>query len=299
MPYSNKLKSIFFGITIFFCQNTLFGQDIIPYGLYFNNWKVVNPASAGLSGSQKFDITYRANNTKFDYNPSYALISWENRLIDLNSGLGIIFENRQIGPRTRVYASALYDYQINLNEENKLSFGANFNFLSETFDFSSFRPIDPNDPILAINSSSSNAFDLGLGVVFKSKTFHVGIAVRNLLESKIENSEIDLLTNNTIQHLTAYGEYQVEFRNFRFIPSTYLYTDYENIFFDLNPTLEFMKLLLIGGTFRISNDNSFVNVNAGINWNDKIQLIGIVYSSGYEGEGNNFEFSLSISIDQK
>lgn len=298
MFYSSKLKLAFLCLTILFCHNTLLAQDIIPFGLYFNNWKMVNPASAGLSEAQEFNIAYRANNTKVDSHPSYVLLSYEDLLSRQNSGLGIIFENQQIRARTRVFGKAIYNYQIRFGRENTVSFGAGFGFLSETYDLSSLRYVDLNDPALVTNSSPSNAFDLELGVAFRSKNFQGGISLKNLLESKIENPHFDLLKDNTVQHLTAYGEYRVAFDKFRFIPSIYVNTDYENVLLDLNPTVEILNFLLIGGTLRISNNDNIMNVNAGVNWNNKVQLFGVVYSSGYEGEGNNFEFSLSIRIDQ-
>ena len=298
MSYSSKLRLAFFGLTILFYQDMLFGQDIVPYGLYYNNWKVVNPASTGLSESQQFDVAYRTNNTEVDNHPSYVLLSYENRLSRLNSGLGIIFENQQTGIRTRVFGKALYNYQIQLSDEKKFSIGAGFGFLSETLN-SNALVVNPNDPILDTSSSPSNAFDMDLGIAFKSKKFQGGVSIRNLLESEIENSEIRGLPDNTVQHLTAHAEYILAFTKFRFIPSTYLYTDYDDILFDINPTFEMLRFLLIGGTLRVSDDDNFVNVNAGFNWKNKIRIMGIVYSSGYEGEGNNYEFNLSVRIDKK
>lgn len=299
MIYLSKINLILVALTILFCQADLHSQDIIPYGLYSNNWKVLNPGAAGLRESQGFDISYRANDTKIDGNPSYVLLSYETLFGKQNSGLGIIFENQQIAFRTRVFGKAIYNYQIPLRDEKKLSMGVGIGFLSETLDFTSIRFVDPRDPISTGNLPASNAFDLDLGVAFKSKKFQGGISLRNLLESRIGKSELFLFDNHTIQHVTAYGEYVFEFRKFQFIQSAFVYTDYKDIFLDLNPTFEILEFLLIGGSFRVSNDGSFVNVNAGIHWKNKIQIMGILYSSGYRGIGNDFEFNLGIRIDKE
>ncbi|MEQ8473594.1 MAG: PorP/SprF family type IX secretion system membrane protein [Marinoscillum sp.] len=297
MYYSNKLKLTCFGLLILISQNTLLGQNIIPYGLYFNNWKVVNPASTGLGGSQNFDIAYRTNNTKVNGHPSNVLLSYEGQLSRYHSGLGIIFENQQIGGITRVFGKALYNYQIQLNGGNKISIGAGFGMLSETFDYNSIRLLNPNDVVLNTHPAPNKVFDLDLGMTFKSENIQGGIAIKNLIPSKSKRSEV--LGARTVQLVTAYVEYKIEFDKFRFIPSICSYTDYEHVIFDINPTLEFMKRILIGGTLRLSDDDSLVNVNAGIYLNENIRLTGIVYSSGYEGAGNNFEFSLGIRIDQE
>lgn len=297
MSFQGKLKLVFFGLWIICCQKALMAQSAIPYGLYFNNWKVVNPASTGLIESQKFDVAYRANNTKLSGNPSNVLISYEHRLSQLNSGLGIIFENKQLGVITIVSAKALYNYQIELGEESKLSIGTGMSFLSTTFD--ELDLLDRSDAAIITNLKPTTAFDLDFGVSFQSNHFQGGFAIKNLSESKIGRSEVVFTHINERQHLTLYGEYELEYSKFRFIPSIFLFTDYDITFFNFNPTFEFLDFLLIGGTLSASEDKNFVNVNAGLHWKNKIRFMGILFSSGYQGDGRNFEFSWSIIIDKK
>lgn len=299
MAYPNKEKLILYALAILSSIHQLKAQDVVPYGLYFNNWKIVNPAASGVNESEKFDIYYRTNNIRLEENPSFVLLTYENYLSRLNSGLGLIFENQQIGLGTRVFGKALYNYQINLSKQRKLSIGAELDLLSESFDFSSIRRIDPYDPILISNSPPSNAFDLGFGIAYKQNNLEGGFALKNILESKIRNSKIKYLNSNNVQYLTAYGQYLFEFSIFRISPSISFTTDYDIVTTGINTLFEIRRLVLLGGSFRISNNENFFNVNAGITWQDKIRLMAIAYSFGYEGTGNNYEFSLSIIIDSE
>ena len=288
MSYSNKLKIAFIGFVSLVFQNMLYSQDESLNRLYFYNWKIVNPAAAGLDGAQKFDINYIST----FINLSDMQLSWETKLVGRNSGVGVIFENQQFGPFTRVYASALYNYQISFDEDKKLSFGTSFNFVSETRG-DTFIYIDGDD-VTKSDPPRGSAFDFGLGMAIKTKSFQGGVALRNVLQSEIYADSLESFSRNTIQHLTAYLEYRLGPRNFKFIPSGFFYTNYHYSYFDINPTFKLMNFFLISGGMRITEHRKLVNFSAGIDWKDKIQFSGIFYSTNYYGAENGIEFRLTI-----
>nr|WP_255517976.1 PorP/SprF family type IX secretion system membrane protein [Fulvivirga sp. M361] len=294
----NSITKVFFVIIGIMITGHIKGQEVIPFELYFNNFKTINPAAAGIFDEQKFDIQFRANNTQVDFHPSFALISYENQLTSLNSGIGLILENRQAGISTRVTGKALYNYQFAFDDQT-LVIGTGIGLISDSYDLYLYKVIDPDDPILIERSSTTTAFDLDFGIAYIWQNTQAGISIRNVLESEIHDNEFSRLNRTNIQFLNAYVNHSFKVSNVVINPSLYLQTDYDNVLADLNTLFEIRDLLLIGGSYRVTEGNNFLNLNGGIKWKNNIRLMGILYSSGYEGPGNNYEFSLSIAIENK
>ncbi|MGJ3236677.1 PorP/SprF family type IX secretion system membrane protein [Marivirga sp.] len=289
MSFLNKLRGSLAVITFLFIHNCLFAQDHVNSRLYFNNWKIVNPAAAGFHESQKFDINFAST----FMNPSNVLLSWESKIIKPSSGVGLIFENYNFGLLSNVNASVLYNYQIDIDEKNTLSFGSNLNYISQTFDDTfDFQ----GDMDIAINDSyPASTFDIGLGVAYKSENFQGGVSFRNILESEIYPSYLDRPSKNTTGHLTAYAQYLFGDGNFYFIPSAFLDTNYERLYFDINPTFKLMNFILIGGGARFSGEYRSYNLRTGFDWQEKIQFSCIFYSTDYNSAVKNIEFGISIN----
>ena len=274
------------------------GQDVTPFELYFNNFKTINPAAAGIFDEQKFDIQFRANSTQVDFHPSFALISYENQLTRLNSGIGFILENQQAGISTRVTGKALYNYQLVFDNQT-LSIGTGIGLTSNSYDWQLYQAINPDDPVIIERSSTTTAFDLDFGIAYTWHNTQAGVSIRNVLESEIHDNEFTRSDRTNIQSLNAYVNHSFKVSNFVINPSLYLATDYDNVLADLNTLFEIGNLVLIGASYRVSKDDNYLNLNGGIKWKNNIRLMGILYSSGYQRPGNNYEFSLSIAIENK
>jgi|GEM_PF-2143562 len=299
MSCSNK-RLVLFGLLVFCYQSIVLAQASTPFGLYLNNWKIINPAATGLSGSQEFNFGYRALNSKVKGHPSDVMLSYENQLSKLKSGVGLIFENQQIGITTKVYTKALYSYQFQLNEGKKLSVGMGLSYLSKTSDYTTLFYYYPANPIY-LTTTTSRAFDMDFGVAYKTQRFQGGIGIRNLFKSKIED-----VNNNAVRnygYLTAYGQYKFDFSKIQFVPSSYLSVNEYHLVWDINPMLLLYKYVWLGGTYRITDGSNYANFIAGINLNRTIKIMGIVYSSGYqkiqpgtEKAKSNFEINMNIRL---
>ena len=197
-----------------------------------------NPAFAGISFAPRVTVNYRnqwpgLNNAYVTYAATY-----EQSLEALNSGIGIILMTDNAGDG--IYKvnrfSAVYGYQMQINDEWFIKFGVQAGVIQNTVDWNKLvfgdqidpitGPIGGSGPILSQEAPPENlnksSLDISSGILVYGQNFYGGLAVKHL--NSPDESLLGINENLNVGvplRLTVHGgaEFTLERGNNRRAPS--------------------------------------------------------------------------------
>lgn len=238
-------------------QASLYGQQDPQFTHYMFNTLFYNPGYAGVEGVTKFTAIHRSQ--WLGYQPTFGsggapttqIVSFSTPIYKIKSGFGAYIINDRLGPQNNLEAQASYAYHLPL-KDGKLSFGMKAGMYSQTVNFSLYRPIDPNDPILKSSGKESQVRpDLGMGVFFQREKYYAGLSFNHLIKSTFD---FGLSQRNALQphvYLTGGYFYEVNF-DLRFQFSTLIKSDFTKTTFELGGIAYYKDTLWGGLSFRQS-----------------------------------------------
>jgi len=157
---------------------------------YLQHNAMYNPAAAGIANKNMVGISYRSQWSSFPGNPKTFMIYSDFALNKLNAGLGAYAYRDETGPTSRTGVQLAYSYHIkSRNEKNKFGLGLELRGLQYAIDKSKLNASLGNDPLLG-GSSNKFGIDAGAGAYFTNGKLSVGAAVSQLIQSKLELSNI-------------------------------------------------------------------------------------------------------------
>lgn len=164
----------------------VFGQQLPQYTQYFLNDFVINPA---VTGTKKAWIGQ--SNNRFQWvgitdAPRTYIMSVNGPVRNLNMGLGGYIFADVVGPTRRTGAMASYAYHIKINDDIKLSLGANFGVLQFMVDGSKISTKETGDLALSAGSQQVIAPDAGAGFHLYSDRFFVGFSAPQLINNQLQ-----------------------------------------------------------------------------------------------------------------
>ncbi len=222
----------------------------------FNNF-YFNPAFAGTEGMMKMNFVHRSQ--WVGYSPSYGdggapttqLISM-NTPFGVRSGLGAYLVHDNLGAVTNyeIQTSGAYYFPV---RNGRLSVGVRAGSVIQTVDFSKFRAIDPNDPLLARKGTETQFRpDFAIGVLWRKEKYYFGAGVNHLTQPSYD---FGLSQDNQLKrHLYVTGAYYYDLNfDVRFQFVGFLKSDLVKTSFDLG-ALIYLKNTMWGGlSFRQSD----------------------------------------------
>lgn len=153
---------------------------------YLQHNLMYNPAAAGMSGKNSLGVAYRSMWESFPGHPTTKMLYADFELPKLNAGLGGYIYRDETGPLSRNGVQIAYSYHINSKDgKSRLGIGIEARGLQYAYDHSRAVYADPTDPTLS-QSVTKSAFDAGAGIYWKYDALSVGVAVSQLLDSKIK-----------------------------------------------------------------------------------------------------------------
>lgn len=297
------MKRVSLSILLLLISASVFSQYLRSFSLYNYDPKLINPAYAGLQNEQNYQVQYAANTKGYgDSTPPYAaLTGFSLQLTRLNSGIGGFLWKESVGVYTEDNASFLYNYQVKLGDERRLSIGSEIRRTEISLDYSKLEIVGGFDPLLSsYQVQHDRVVTADFGVVYNAKAFSVGASTQNLVQS--HKQEIVKAS----RYYSFYSAYQLPIRPWlAFKPSIFLITGFtgsQSEILELNTVLEFKKIIFIGARGTISNYKNYMSYNAGITIAKRVQLIGVVYSGIYHDNISNtghVELMLRVVIPRK
>ncbi len=192
----------------------------------------INPGSAGSKDKICLNAAHRQQWVGFRGAPSTSFFSADApfSLFGANHGAAISILNDVYGFNTDLGLSLSYAYRLELGK-GKLGIGVKFGILNEALELGSDGWTIPDgigdvagDPAIPQNSESRVAFDMGLGVFYKTDNLFFGISTTHLNEPRIRYENA---TPFLVRHYYATAGYILQMANplFEVMPSFVLRSD--------------------------------------------------------------------------
>lgn len=188
-------------------------------------------------------------------NPVTSYFSVDAAIHPIFGGIGINFKQDQLGAFTNTTVEFGYSFHRNIGP-GKLGVGIMGGLLDQTIDFSTFDPIDPNDPLLnSKGEESAMAFDLKFGGYYRVPgIWYVGLSSSKLIQSEIDLSG-DLANPDLKRHYYLTGGYtfRLPHPDFKIQPSALIKSDIASTQYDITGLVWYMDRFYGGLTYR-TND---------------------------------------------
>ncbi|HPI07224.1 MAG TPA: type IX secretion system membrane protein PorP/SprF [Saprospiraceae bacterium] len=279
----------------------------------------INPGFAGSSFAPRIGLAYRNQWAGFSNAYRTYAASYEQKLDRLNSGIGFNLEgdNAGAGILRSTRLSAVYAYQLNVNDELAFKLGVEAGAWQTNLDWDKLTFPDQIDPIGGIGNetgenrpdvTSQTRLDLSAGMMVLSEKFYLGGALKHL---NTPNEGFLLINNNVTSGLplryTLHGgtEIIVKRGNKRtepsFISPNFLFVS-QGPYKQLNVgAYAGLNVMFAGAWYR----HTFRNADALIllaGFRKDIFKIGVSYDltvSGLAGRaGGTYEISFGILFDK-
>lgn len=186
----NKARAVL-GLFFLLAGLMLKGQDPL-FSQFYAAPLQINPGFAGSAFAPRIGLAYRNQWPGFNNAYRTYALYYEQQLDRLNSGVGFALEGDNAGQgiyRTNRF-SAIYAYQLNLNEAYALKFGAEVGAHQTTLDWDKLVFPDDIDPIGGITygsngearpeSPSNTQLDISAGLLLLSEKIWFGAAAKHL-----------------------------------------------------------------------------------------------------------------------
>ena len=264
---------------------SLNAQGMSEFELYQYDLKIINPAFAGLEKETNINAFLKQGN---EYGRATSkMFSYDGNISKLNSGIGLIYQQNKFGFYNDWNIKGLYNYQYDLGKDKSIVFGTAIIYQS----LSAPNNTGPLTTAQAFSSADYITWDLGM--VYDSKTIFGGINIENLSRQRISAGfEVSPRFVHSVNATLGYKIHNLG--NFNLRPVLFFRKIHQQDYLDINISSEF-KNLIIGG-MRYSTQVKTLSFNGGINWKNRIRLIGLIYSNLRSVYGNGYEILLSARV---
>lgn len=169
----------------------LHAQQFPQYSLFGLNKYAYNPAYAGMDESLSLTGVYRAQWVNLEGAPTTQHINMHLPLYFLNGGLGLKFENEEIGAYQQWTIGGSYNQFISLGGEGVLSTAISGQFMNRSLDGSLLRSpeglyndgnLQHNDDLLSESLQSGTAFSVGVALYLEWKGLEAGLSAMHVNE---------------------------------------------------------------------------------------------------------------------
>ncbi len=167
-----------------------FAQQLPLSNQYTINKFSLSSAYAGTGEAFEIFSSYRNEWANIPSAPESKTIS-ANGMICKNMGLGGTLSSQKAGIFENLSASASYAYHLKFSGAHKLSFGLGLGLLESRVNLAGAGG-QMNDPVAMNNADvSALVMDAGFGILYRFKTLHVAVSIRQLTDagSKIKNED--------------------------------------------------------------------------------------------------------------
>lgn len=250
------------GIILLLCLlfGFYFAQQEPQYSLYQFNPTLINPAFAGFKEMGSINLAYRNQWIGFDGAPKTLMASVNSPFLNQRLGAGLNIIADRAGARDFNIIAANLCYNLKLS--SKLTLGAgfapNFQFFQFRYDKLEFKNNDYN--FSSLNNINVSKFNLGIGLLLRSKTFFVGLGTFNLVDQNLFEYNLSNVSNPIDQITIKYrmrnhtyftlGKSFVFNENFVFAPTMLLRNSNDISNIDINLNVFLKKTIWLGLIFR-------------------------------------------------
>jgi len=206
------MKKLLLLIVLAFSLKTGIAQQLHFMSQYLQHNSMYNPAAAGMAHKSMVGASFRSMWASFPGNPKTVMLYGDLDWKKMNAGIGAYIYHDETGPTTRNGVQLAYSYHLKMkNPKNRLGLGIEARVLQFSIDKSKLVGALANDPVLA-GADSKIKFDAGAGVYFSNDKLSLGVAVQQLIQSKIGLADVPNATieGRLYRQYNAIGNYRFQ-----------------------------------------------------------------------------------------
>jgi len=203
------MKIVLF-ISIVIIGSAFSAQQLSFNSQYMLNQYIINPAAAGQHLEAPISLSVRQQWAGIQGAPVSQFISFNRRMGKAqNMAFGTQLFNDVNGAFKNMGMQGTYAYQLKINENSKLSFGASAILSQTTVDGTNFIVNDYSDETLLGVKQKSSAPDASAGIFYFSQNAFIGASLNQLLQAKYSFGE-NLIQNSQINHIYGSGGIKIK-----------------------------------------------------------------------------------------
>jgi len=231
-------------------SNFCAGQQKVQFTQYMFNGLVLNPALAGSDEALSLTFLNRNQWTSVDGAPTTQTFSAHTRIPGKRAGVGFVFVNDKIGVHKNQNLQGSFAYHLPLTSQSYLAMGLQAGFGFHKSDYASI--LTGNQSIGATSGSVAyQAFNMGVGIYYKSPRLEVGLSAPALMPEKYSYSDSIHINWSKSQYFT-FIRYRIKLNpSFELQPSMLLkYMEGVPFSYDLNGALVIEEVLTLALAYR-------------------------------------------------
>ena len=237
----NMLRIIGYSLLLLLSATRLDAQQLPQYTQFTVSPYLFNPAIAGTEGFIHIQSAFRSQWKGFEGAPRTGFLSIHapinNKMVGRSYkgdkfsdeswlGMGGLFSYDHTGPLSTTSGYATLTYNMPVNTNTRLSFGANVGFQNYSFNPEGFlgNIPDPDDPLLQ-GAISNTSVDFAAGFWLYSKSFFIGFSTYQFLEQSLQGGQTgsEALNGKLLRHYFGMAGFKIDVNRDLFaVPSVLL-----------------------------------------------------------------------------
>jgi type IX secretion system PorP/SprF family membrane protein len=239
---------------LFFAWNAD-AQEDPNFSQYMNNNLVINPGYAGSRDLVCISGVSRLGMVGFKGAPKTNVFSINAPIKILKGGIGLNITNETFAYDKNLSLHGIYSYTFDL-EQGKIGLGTNLGFINKGLDVkdgwigSNGSTDITSDGSIPKTKENTMAFDMGLGVYYRTDLLFFGLSAMHLTSPKYDNDKARIS-----RHFYLTAGYILSMTNplFEFQPSVMIGSTGGSNVYDLNGLLIYNKRIWGGISYRLSS----------------------------------------------
>jgi type IX secretion system PorP/SprF family membrane protein len=299
------MKNILFtGIAILTLSSVMNAQQLPLYSQYYAIPFLQNPSLAGNTEWVNASLIHKSMWKDIPGAPITSAFTVEGPIQEKNIGLGAVLFSDVTDILQRMGFSTSYSYRFNINEENRILFGASIGVTDSRIDFGRAIVKDVNDPMILANAQHKTVFDGAFGLTYMWKTLEIGLCAPQLLGNKVEMTNGSSDANYIFaRHFNFSAKYTFAINKdkglYVFPLAMVRYAKNTPLQYDFNAVLDWEKRGWLGVTYRSAYA---IGINLGVRINSSLRA-GYAYdlAIGNIGSysGGSHEIMLGYTFGKK
>lgn len=292
---------------------TTHGQQTILFSQYMNNLVINNPAAVGHNDMINVGGSFRSQYAGFEGAPIVYNVGADIgfNISKTKHGAGINFYDNTVGLFRFQDVNLDYAYRIPI-KDGFLSAGVSINFTTVSYDTDRLHTVDSeyhssDDQSIAQANGNDFKMDLGVGIMYKNKTWFAGISLLNILAPKYQlssTSETNLFDKS--RNLIFLGGYNISFTNplYKLKVSAAINTDFVTWSGIANANIEYKERYWGGLGYRVDGAVVFmagIRVLNGLNiaYSFDLPTSDLIRSAGSHEISLSYSFNIDLSKKNK
>ena len=203
MSATDKIRiSVMICLMIYTGRGITYAQQSPHYTQYMFSGLVINPAYAGVDEALSAMFIDRRQWNGLEGAPTTQTLALHTLTAKRKVGLGLLLVNDKIGIHKNLTAQASYAYHLKVASASFLSFGLQAGVFHMRSDYGSIQNGGVPDPKLNNVVINELFFELGAGIYFRNKRFHLGVSAPELLPKSTPISEVESVRFDNINLIT-------------------------------------------------------------------------------------------------